>query len=253
MFSPGLVSVSFRRLCPAEIIDLCVESGLAAIEWGGDIHVPPGDMENAGKVSRMTTEAGLRVAAYGSYYRVGNPENTGTTFQEVLDTAVTLGALRIRVWAGTKGSAQATEEDWKNITGELSAIAETAERENVQVCLEYHSNTFTDSLASVDRLLAETPETVRFLWQPSSHYSMEERLAGLPPVLPRLAHAHVYYWFPGNERQPLAAGEKEWMPYLKLLGTAGREVDLLLEFVRDDSAEQLRADAATLRSWIQSI
>ncbi len=65
MFLPGLVSITFRQLTAAEIIALMTQAGLAAIEWGGDIHVPHGDEAQARAVARMGADAGLHVAAYG--------------------------------------------------------------------------------------------------------------------------------------------------------------------------------------------
>ena len=69
MLIPGLVSISFRNLCPEEIIDITKESGLLGIEWGGDLHVPHGDVPVAAEVGSKTREAGLEVSSYGSYYR----------------------------------------------------------------------------------------------------------------------------------------------------------------------------------------
>ncbi len=43
MISPGLVSVTYRALPPAEIIALTAAAGLKGIEWAGDVHVPPND------------------------------------------------------------------------------------------------------------------------------------------------------------------------------------------------------------------
>ena len=74
MFLPGLVSITFRQLSVAETIALVTQAGLAAVEWGGDIHAPHGDEAQARAIARMGADAGLRVAAYGSYYRVGHPE-----------------------------------------------------------------------------------------------------------------------------------------------------------------------------------
>ena len=47
MIHTGLVSVTFRKLEPAEIVDLVKQAGLQGIEWGGDIHVPHGDIQRA--------------------------------------------------------------------------------------------------------------------------------------------------------------------------------------------------------------
>ena len=41
----GLVSVTFRDKTPAEIVSEVKKAGLDAIEWGGDVHVPHGDVK----------------------------------------------------------------------------------------------------------------------------------------------------------------------------------------------------------------
>ena len=65
----GLVSITFRDLSPEEVVQVAVENGLEGIEWGGDVHVPHGNLAVAKKVARQTAEGGLKVASYGSYYR----------------------------------------------------------------------------------------------------------------------------------------------------------------------------------------
>lgn len=102
----GLVSVTFRKLSPPAIIALVQQAGLLGIEWGGDIHVPHGDLPQARQVRQMTLDAGIQVAAYGSYYRVGHPESG--PFEAVLETAGVLGAPTLRVWAGQQASAEAS-------------------------------------------------------------------------------------------------------------------------------------------------
>ena len=107
MISSGLVSITFRKLSPREIVDLVAKAQLDAIEWGGDVHVPHGDLSAAKDVHKMTNDAGLSLSSYGSYYRVGHDEPV--PFGEVLETAVELKAPTIRVWAGKKGSNDADE------------------------------------------------------------------------------------------------------------------------------------------------
>ena len=90
MLIPGLVSITFRQLSPQEIIALVAETQLKVIEWGGDIHVPHGDTKQAATVARWTNEAGLAVAAYGSYYRLATPNQP--PFARIVETAVAIGA-----------------------------------------------------------------------------------------------------------------------------------------------------------------
>ncbi|MCU0793379.1 MAG: sugar phosphate isomerase/epimerase [Opitutaceae bacterium] len=106
MIHPGLVSITFRKLSPVEIVGLVRKAGLRGIEWGGDVHAPHGDIGRAREVRALTEDAGLKVAAYGSYYRAGWSEANGLSFKHVLDSAVELGAPTIRVWPGNKGSAE---------------------------------------------------------------------------------------------------------------------------------------------------
>ena len=61
----GLVSVSFRNLTADAIIDLAAGCGLQCIEWGGDVHVPPGNISLAQAVGDATRAKGLEVACGG--------------------------------------------------------------------------------------------------------------------------------------------------------------------------------------------
>ncbi|MCL2298765.1 MAG: sugar phosphate isomerase/epimerase, partial [Firmicutes bacterium] len=96
----GLTSVTFRKLGWRAVIQIARACGFDGIEWGGDIHVPPGEVALAREVHLATVEAGLSVLSYGSYYRLGGEE----PFRPVLDAALALQADTIRVWAGAKGS-----------------------------------------------------------------------------------------------------------------------------------------------------
>lgn len=245
---PGLVSVTFRRLKPRDICELCEKTGLKAVEWGGDIHVPP-EGGNAGEVRRMSADAGLDICSYGSYFRVGQPMDD---FRRNLDAACELGAPIIRVWCGDGiVSANISEGQRARIVEELVRCGEEACRRGVTAAPEFHGGTLTDSVVSVERLLAETQgaEGLRFYWQPRWDWPEEDTLRALELVRPRMAHAHVFTWrHEGNDiiRLPLSAGESMWKNALPVLG----DCYTLIEFVKDDSAQSLAADAETIRSWM---
>ena len=63
----GLLSVTFRNLPFEQIIDLTVQAGLDGIEWGGDVHVPPGELKPAERIGQAAREAD---AAPGSHSRL---------------------------------------------------------------------------------------------------------------------------------------------------------------------------------------
>ena len=112
MFIPGLVSITYRPLTPAQLIALTRTAGLSAIEWGGDVHVPHGNTGAAARVGGMTRGAGLDTISYGTYYKAGTYGSAyADTFAAMLDTADALGAPNLRLWAGGKNSQDVTADE----------------------------------------------------------------------------------------------------------------------------------------------
>ena len=71
----SLTSVTFRKKTLEEIVDLVAQAGIDAIEWGGDVHVPPTDPEASAKAVALCREKGIAISAYGSYSRCGEDED----------------------------------------------------------------------------------------------------------------------------------------------------------------------------------
>jgi 3-dehydroshikimate dehydratase len=249
MISTGLVSVTFRALPPEEIISLVRRAGLQAIEWGGDVHAPPGDPGRAARIRGQTEDAGLEVSAYGSYYRVGKSD---LPFESVLDTAAALGAPAIRVWAGTSGSSETDERGRALVVEESRRIATLAQERNIAISYEFHGGTLTDTAESAAALLAEADHPNLFtFWQPPNGMEFEDCLAGLRLVLPRVSNVHVFHWWPTHaDRFPLADGAALWSEYLRVLGGTGRARFASLEFVPGDSTEVFLEEAGTLRALL---
>ncbi|NLA83136.1 MAG: TIM barrel protein [Clostridiales bacterium] len=251
MLYGGLVSITFRDLPPREIIDMVQKSGLKGIEWGGDIHVPHGNLYVAREIGNMTRDAGLSVAAFGSYYRVGwQGQGDVPYFEEVLETALELQTNIIRVWAGRVGSEEADEEIWDRVVEDSVRIGNMAREEGVLVAYEYHGGTLTDTLESTRELIKRVnhPNILTY-WQPLPHHDFNSRLEGLKDVLPWLANVHTYHWV-DRQRLPLEKGEGEWSSYLEVIKGLSGDRYLLLEFVKDNSPEQFLKDAEVLRSWL---
>jgi sugar phosphate isomerase/epimerase len=253
---PGLVSITFRAETPARIVEACRSCGLVAIEWGGDVHVPHGDLARAREVGEATRNAGLRVAAYGSYYRFD--EATGEA--AVLDTAVALGAPVLRVWAGSHGSAQTPPAERARIVAAARKLGERARARGLTVAFEYHRNTLTDTTESARSLLEEIDHpAVGTLWQPPVGWSADACERSLRAILDHLAHIHCFTWGPGGstDRHPLAEGADAWLRYLRIAAShaasPGRELPVLLEFVPEDRLEVLTREAETLRHWLSRV
>ncbi|MFC0672657.1 sugar phosphate isomerase/epimerase family protein [Brachybacterium hainanense] len=252
MIRPGLCSVTFRELAAAEVVRRAAAAGLACIEWGGDVHVPAGDIDAARRVRALTESAGLEVASYGSYLRFVGPEvEVAAQARDVLLSAEALGAPRIRVWAGEAGSASTSPEERAEIVHRIRKVADAAAARGIDLGLEFHGGTLTDEISSTLALLAEIGhEAVWTYWQPHQSQPTEEALATLRAALAQVSTVHVFSWWPGGERLALAEREDLWTEAFGILAAEGKDHDALLEFVPGDDPELLDREAMTLRSWL---
>ena len=258
MILPGLVSITFRRLSPEQVCRLAADNGLRGIEWGGDIHVPVGDLDAARRVAALTREHGLSVAAYGSYYRLGVGEPAET--EAVIRTAEALGAPIIRVWCGDVGSAEADVALRQCVEADARRMSDVAAASGMTIACEWHGGTLTDTTDSATALLrAVDHPAFKAYWQPHQKIATEAALADLEAALPWVVGLHVFQWHVETvERLALSEGGSCWPQYLQKVGQEAAEsgpetMYALLEFVADNEPDNLPADAATLRRWLDQV
>ncbi|WP_341955414.1 sugar phosphate isomerase/epimerase [Microbacterium sp. LWH13-1.2] len=245
---PGLCSVTFRSLEPEEVIGLAAEAELEVIEWGADVHVPVGDIERAAQVATETADAGLSSCSYGSYFRAGADEE----LTPVLDSAEALGVDRVRVWAGPLGSSEASAEHWADIVARLRDAAAEAEERGIGLALEFHSGTLADTAPTTLRLLADVNSpALSTYWQPTVAATVDAVLGEYRDLAAHTTAAHVFSWWPVQERLPLRARDALWTRFFaEALASSRPPRDALLEFVPGDDPALLRGEAAALRSYL---
>lgn len=249
-FQPSLCSVTFRALSPEAVVGLAVRAGIAAIEWGGDVHVPVGQTTTARHVAQLCADNGVANSSYGSYlFRDGFAGDAPR--RQTLETAAALGAPLIRVWAGPKGSAESSPDETRSAVQVLHTLSAEAAALGMSVALEYHRHTLTDTAAAARRLLdmVDHPNLYTY-WQPvpgrdAVALQLEQDLLGRD-----LAHLHVFHWLPGDERRPLVEGQAQWKGWLERLARPVRWDKpryAMIEFVAGDRVEQFLEDAAVLK------
>jgi len=255
-FRPGLCSVTFRGLAPETIVALAAECGIEGIEWAGDVHVPPGQFGVARRVRRLTESAGLSVVSYGSY--IAPPTDDEAAFSLALETAQALGAPNIRIWPGSRNRDSITysAQERQHAASLIRRMARQAADASITISLEYHPNSLTDDLASARRLMAEIDDPNVFLyWQPRPGLPLEDALDELRAIGAETSHLHVFAWDRERNRYPLSDQHAYWSriftecPATRWTG----ERFAMLEFVRDDSPEQFRIDAAVFRQMLKEI
>ncbi len=258
----GLCSVTFRGLETAAVVELAASAGLRSIEWGGDVHVPAGDLAAAARAGDATREAGLRVASYGSYLFADAAVAHG--LPAVLDTTEALGAPLLRVWAPLGIEPDSSPQDRRTVVEALHRVCEAAEGRGIGVYLEFHGGTLTSSAASALELV-ESVGAANLLcaWQPP--YWAPQPLAGdladLDGLAGHLAHVHVYSWLPDGTRRVLAAEGDLWperlvaaerAPGIRVPRASSPERAALIEFVPGDDPALLAVEAETLLGWLGS-
>ena len=244
-FELGMTSVTFREKTIEEIAFLAKTAGLSVIEWGGDRHVLPLDFE-AVKIARTEMEKnGLSCPSYGSYYRM--IEKDEDAFRAICKTSEALGASIVRTWLGRMGSERITPERYTELLEETKKLSGIASEYGQTLAFEFHGKTFNDNGESSVRFLSDcAKENVKTYWQPLSYSDNEKNLS---LVLPYLCAVHVFTWDDDHKRYPLADGTQAWKKYLQILKNADISTKLIMEFVKDDTAEQFLEDAAALREW----
>ena len=246
----GLCSVSFRELTVEEIIAAVKDSGLDGIEWGGDVHVPHGDVEKAKYVAKLMADAGLETLSYGTYFYPGDHDIEA--FKGIIDCAVALGTKIIRVWAGSKTLTEVSDEYRAKIIADTKTICDMAKPYGLTVAYEYHIYTLTESLESALQAYAEVDrENMKLYWQPSVFKAVDENVEALKAMLPCCCNMHMFHWDAEYTRFALEDGADAVKAYMDLAKTNPQVSGVMLEFVKDDSIEQMKADAALLNKLVK--
>lgn len=257
----ALNTVTLRSKTPQEVVSILKDAGFDAVEWAGDAHVPPGDLEIAKSVKSICDTAGVTITSYGAYYQCdkgGSAEKGPFVFdlgaQAALDSAQTLGVSDIRVWAGRQASELASDNYRAEVAECMAQFCDQAKALGMRVHLEFHRNTITDTTASTLALFdAVARDNLYSYWQPRHGSDVDENVADIEALGERLSNVHVFHWLlkePGGfacDRRPLQEGVDRWKSYFAALEKLPGERYAMMEFVKDDTLEQFYEDAKVLQ------
>lgn len=254
----GLCSITFRALAADDVIAVASRAGVEGIEWGADVHAPPGGVPVATALGARSRDAGLAVVSYGSYLGMAPATgNDAAAVDAVLDTAAGLGAPMVRIWTELGVTPASPAADRARVVDRTTALADRIAGRGLLAALEFHPGTLTETAASTNALIdAIAVPALRTHWQPDPTTSPEVALAELVRVAPHLAHLHVFSWGTAGitDRRPLGDGAALWRAALALARRDGAALPgarfALCEYVRDDDPEQFIADAGVLRRWL---
>ena len=238
----GLVSVSFRQHTPKEIVKAAKTEGLSCIEWGSDVHAPCNDYERLQEIVALQQEYGIECSSYGTYFRFG--VNKPQELADYIKAAKVLGTDILRLWCGTKGSQEYTNQEKDALFADCKTAAEIAEKYGVKLCMECHKGTYTDTIeGAVELMEYVNSPAFRMYWQPFQWQEIEQNLMYAEKIAPYAEHIHVFQW-KDKEHFSLKEGIEEWQSYLSKFNNNPK---LLLEFMPDNRIESLKTEAEMLR------
>ena len=244
----GLVSISFRKHSPKEILEAMKKAGLACIEWGSDVHAPCDDEANLAYLVQLQKEYGIECSSYGTYFRFG--ESDLGELANYIKAAKILGTDILRLWCGAKNSQDYSAAEKEALFAECKEAAKIAEAEGVVLCMECHNNTYTNTKESALELMqAVDSKHFRMYWQPNQYRTIDENILCAKLLDEYTYHLHVFNW-EGNNKYPLAEGKEIWKKYLACFT---KDKYLLLEFMPDGQIESLQAEANALKEIIKEV
>ncbi len=247
MYNIGFTTVTFRKKSVEEIIDIAKKAAINCIEWGGDVHVPPDNEENAKRVRALCDAAGIKSVSYGSYYRVGF--NDMAAFERVCKTADILGARIVRVWLGLKASAETSEEEFLALCDEVSRMADIAQKYSVTIGFEFHHVTFNDCGENTVRLINKVNiPNVKTYWQPFSDGTDDKNLS---KVLDYVVTVHVFNWDDKGQRFLMSEGTEKWRKFVSRIKAAHDDCNFILEFVKDDEDDNFIKDIDCIKQLVE--
>lgn len=240
-YKRGIVSVSFRKHTPREILQTAKNAGLECVEWGSDIHAPYDDLNKIKEMVGLQKEYKISCSAYGTYFKLGTSDIN--ELEKYIYAAKLLGTDILRLWCGDKKREDYSETEKAFLMSECKKAAEIAEKNNVTLCMECHNKTYTETIDGALGLM-NTVNSQNFLmyWQPNQFRSVEENIEYAEKISPYVKNIHVFNW-KGRDRYPLEDSIDTWIKYLYCFDNAET---LSLEFMPDDNIESLEKEANSL-------
>lgn len=238
----GLVSVSFRKHTPEQILQAMQQAGLGFIEWGSDVHAPCQDGQRLQELVALQNRYGIRCCSYGTYFRLGT--DSVEELPQYIQAAAVLGTKILRLWCGSKNSQDYTPQERDALFAQCVAAARIAEAHDVVFCMECHNNTYTNCKeGALELMQAVDSPHFRMYWQPNQYRSVEENMTSARLLAPYTVNLHVFNW-EADKQFPLAEAVPVWRAYVENFpGTHA----LLLEFMPDGRIESLQTEAASLK------
>ena len=174
--------------------------------------------------------------------------DTRDGLEEAVITASALGAPVIRIWAGSKSPSECTVEEMECVVENTRYMADLAHGYGIVLGFEYHGASLTETAHDAVSLIEHIDrDNVGLYWQSDYALTPCENLAERDIVLPYcIGNMHIQNYSPDTGYGLLEEIKDNLAEYYSDI--KDKPYNLMIEFVKNSSAENLIRDAAALRS-----
>jgi sugar phosphate isomerase/epimerase len=228
--SIGLKDENIRHIIPQ-----VAEIGYEGIEiWGTHLDKFLAEGNSVNSLKHIIDKHGLVVPVISPAFNLtGTDEEREKSLAQgmrFIDHAEALGKPLIRVFTGNKGSAEATEDDWKRCAEVLQALCEEAQPRGIAFALETHPQNLMDNISATHQLLDLVNYPNLKIIYDAWHVFNEgqaDPVKSVDDLWFWIAHVHAKnrdrkakgpY---GTDARHLDAGDMQWLPVLERLSRKG--------------------------------
>ncbi len=239
----GITSTTLRKYTVEEVVQIALRGGAEAIEWGSDVHIITPD--DAVLAAKLCNEKNIKINSYATYYRVGIKNHA--EWRKICLIAERLGAESIRTWLGTKGSADTSDEDYKEILEDARIMADTAKEYGLIISNECHPNTYNDTTESALRFLIDVNKENFKTYYQSWYCDVAGDEAKLFKTFPYIHDVHISFSELIKFQGECHIDENYINKIADWLNTLGFNGCVLLEFTENGTAEEAIRDLQKLK------
>ena len=254
----GLCTIAFKTQPIEAVLERAAALGVDGIEiWGREPHMAEQfDAERVQSVRAAMDKHGLSPLVYGSYFgsvKTG-VENEIQRGKDAVRITQAFGSPILRVWAGSVGAADATDEHRRDVIACFKAICAEAEKVGIVLAIERHRETLADDIGSLLDLIESVESPVlkvnyQMTFMPDEDYLTDIRRLGELVVN---VHCHdaksPWLTYGKRERCQLGDGYVDFPAIVNALRKVGFDGALEVEHASGGDEEGIRIDCAFLKN-----
>lgn len=225
----------------ADLLQPILEAGFHFLEvW--QYHISTEDEDSVREIQQLGDGLGLSFPVIGAYPKLhlqgDERDREWEQFARIVDYATILGADKIKLFVGTKGTADLDERDFSRSVEFLGQILEQGEKNGLMITGELHKKTLLDSTAAAQKLIRDIgASNFHICFQPYDFQSTTRALDDMALFGERIKHVH-YQGRRDKEIDLLSASDIDYAAVTDALIQQGFRGDMSIEFVKGSVVDQ---------------